>query len=59
MRRHSLELVTRFSGRDLIEEKTGPPQFLENPNARLHMFSRRRQDCLHKTIKCSSVALGM
>ena len=27
------------------------------PIVRLHMFSRRRQDCWHQTIKCSSVAL--
>ena len=32
VRRQSLELVTRFSSRDLIEETTGPPKFLENPN---------------------------
>ena len=30
--RQSLELVTRFSGRDLTEETTGPLKFLENPN---------------------------
>ena len=29
---------------------------LNNPSA--HVPNRRRQDCLHQTIKCSSVALG-
>jgi len=38
------------SGRDIAEETTGSPKFLGNPNVRLHMFSRRRQDCLHQTI---------
>lgn len=28
------------------------------PIVRLHMFSRRRQDCWHQTIKCRSVALA-
>ena len=32
VRRQSLELVIRFSGRNLIEETTGPLKFLENPN---------------------------
>ena len=32
VRRRSLELVTRFSSRDLTEETTGPPKVLENPN---------------------------
>ena len=29
------------------------------PIVRLHMFSRRRQDCLHQTIRCRSMAPGM
>ncbi len=38
------------SGRAIAEETTGSPKFLGNPNVRLRMFSRRRQDCLHQTI---------
>ncbi len=37
----------------------GSPKFLGNPNCPFaHIPIRRRQDCLHQTIQCSSVALG-
>jgi hypothetical protein len=49
--RRSLELVTRYSGRDFAEETTGSPKFLENPECPFAMFSRRRQDCWHQTGK--------
>ena len=50
VRRRGLELVTRCSSREFAEETTGSPKFLGNPNVRLHMFRRRRQDCWHQTI---------
>ena len=59
MRRQSLELVTRFSSRDLTEETTGPPKFLENPDVRLHMFSRLRRDCGTRPLRRRSMALDV
>jgi hypothetical protein len=57
--RRGLELVTRVSSRDVTEEATGSPKFLENLNCPFaHVPIRRRQDCLHQTIQCSNVALG-
>ena len=48
-----------ISGRDVAEETTGSRKFLGNPTCPFaHAPIRRRQDCLHQTIKCSSVALG-
>ena len=45
-----------ISGRDFAEETTGPPKFLENPNVRLHMFSRLRRDCDTRPLRCRSMA---
>ena len=50
VRRRGLELVTRFSCRDVAEEATGSPKFLENLNCPFAHVPRRRQDCLHQTI---------
>ena len=47
------------SGRDAAEETTGSPKFLGNLDCPFaHVPIRRRQDCLHQTIKYSSVAPG-
>ncbi len=49
--RRGLELVTRYSGRDIAEETTGSPKFLGNHDCPFaHVPIRRRQDCLHQTI---------
>jgi hypothetical protein len=46
-----LGLVTRYPRPGFSSvETTGSPKFLGNPNVRLRMFSRRRQDCLYQTI---------
>ena len=59
VRRRGLELVTRYLQPGLSEETTGSLKFLGNPNCPFaHVPIRRRQDCLHQTIKCSNVALG-
>ncbi len=43
-----------ISGRDIAEETTGPPKFLENPNCPFaHDPIRLRQDCGHQTITVS------
>ena len=48
-----------ISSRDIAEETTGSPKFLGNPNCPFaHVPIRRRQDCSHQTIQCSSVAPG-
>ncbi len=48
--RQGLELVTRYSGRDVTEEATGSPKFLGNPDCPFaHVPIRRRQDCSHQT----------
>src|SRR5210317_2471772 len=58
VRRRGLELVTRYLRPGLSEETTGSLKFLGNPNCPSAHVPRRRQDCLHQTIQCSSVALG-
>ena len=45
VRRRGLELVTRVSSRDVAEEATGSPKFLENLNCPFAHVPRRRQDC--------------
>ena len=59
VRRQGLEFVIRYlpSGSSPRSEQ-GPPKFLGNHHCLFAMFQRRRQDCLHQTIRCSSVALG-
>src|SRR5579863_3302559 len=42
-----------------LRKRQDLPSFWGTPIVRLPMFSRRRQDCLHQTMKCSSVAPGM
>jgi hypothetical protein len=45
-----LELVTRCSGRDLVEETTGPPKFLGNLSCPFaHVLNRLRWDYWHQT----------
>ena len=39
------------SVREFAEETTGPRKFLGNPDCPFAMFSRRRQDCWHQTIR--------
>jgi hypothetical protein len=42
-----------------LRRRKGSPKFLRNLNCPFaNVPIRRRQDCLHQTIKCSSVALG-
>ncbi len=48
--RRGLELVTRCSSRVLPRKRQDLPSSWGTPIVRLHMFSRRRQDCLHQTI---------
>ena len=59
VRRQGLEFVIRYlrSGSSPRSEQ-GSPKFLGNHHCLFAMFQRRRQDCLHQTIRCSSVALG-
>ena len=57
--RQGLELLTRYlrpgccRGSNRISQVPGEPQ-----SSVCHVPNRRRQDCLHQTIKCNSVALG-
>ncbi len=59
VRRQGLELVTRYlqpeccRGSNRISQVPGEPQY-----SVCHVPNRRRQDCLHQTIKFGSVALG-
>ena len=50
VRRRGLELLTRSPGRDLAEEATGSPRFLEDPDWPFALFRRRRQDRGHQTM---------
>ena len=45
VRHQGLELVTRFSSRDLVEETSGSPKFLGNLNDPFAHVPRRRRDC--------------
>ena len=59
VRRQGLELVTRYlqpgccRGSNRISQVPGEPQ-----SSVCHVPNRRRQDCLHQTIRCSSLAPG-
>ena len=48
--RRGLELVTRFSIRELLRKLAGAPKFLGNHCSFAHVPIRRRQDCLHQTL---------
>ena len=48
--RRGLELVTRFSSRELQRKLAGAPKFLGNHCSFAHVPIRRRQDCSHQTI---------
>src|SRR6516165_1929616 len=50
VRRRGPELLTRSPGRDLAEEATGSPRFLEDPDWPFALFRRRRQDRGHQTM---------
>ena len=51
VRRQGLELVTRYLRPGMSPRKRQDlPSSWGTPIVRLHMFSRRRQDCLHQTI---------
>ena len=59
VRRRGLELVTRYSGRDVTEETTGSPKFLGNldcPFARVLTDAGRTANT--RPLRCSSVAPG-
>jgi hypothetical protein len=52
VRRRGLEFVTRYLQPGMLPRKRQDlPSSWGTPIVRLHMFSRRRQDCLHQTIK--------
>jgi len=55
--RQGLEFVTRVSGRTLPRKQQESPSSWEPQSSVCHVPNRRRQDCLHQTIRCSSVAL--
>jgi len=51
------KLVTRYSGRDVAEETTGDPKFLENPDCPFAMFKSTPAGLLTPDrYRCSSMA---
>ncbi len=58
--RQGLELVTRYSGRDIAEETTGSPKFLGNPNCPFaHVLTDPGRTACTRPLRCSNMALGM